>query len=121
MANGASSAKQKTLLERRKYNGKMVKKGAGIATEQQAQILPFDLTTYSYSIMDNAASLSKEKDIILYCSGEECDESTSAGRVLIKNGFKQGKIRELRSGFSGWQDAGYPIETAGGEGKAAQR
>ena len=62
----------------------------------------------------NLDKISKDKEIVFYCEGTwgggKCDASMSAGRILIKNGFKQGKIKVFEDGFGAWEDAGYPIK-----------
>lgn len=55
-------------------------------------------------------NLPKNKEIVLYCDGEECDESYAAGKMLTKNGFKQAKTKVLIEGFKAWQEAGYPVK-----------
>jgi len=62
----------------------------------------------------NLGRISKDKEIVLYCEGTwdggKCDASMSAGRILINNGFKQGKIKVLEDGYGAWENAGYPLE-----------
>jgi rhodanese-related sulfurtransferase len=57
-----------------------------------------------------------DKEIVLYCEGTwdggSCEASRSAGRILIKNGFSQGKIKVFEDGFGAWENAGYPIESS---------
>ena len=62
---------------------------------------------------DNLDILPKDKEIVLYCEGTweggKCDASMSAGRILIRNEFKQGKIKVFEDGFETWANAGHPI------------
>ena len=62
----------------------------------------------------NLDRIPKDKEIVFYCEGTwdggKCDSSMSAGRILIKNGFKQGKIKVFEDGYGAWENAGYPIE-----------
>ncbi|MEK7308731.1 MAG: rhodanese-like domain-containing protein, partial [Nitrospirota bacterium] len=55
----------------------------------------------------------KNKEIVFYCEGTwdggSCEASRSAGRILIKNGYKQGNIKVFEDGYGAWEDAGYPI------------
>jgi rhodanese-related sulfurtransferase len=65
----------------------------------------------------NLGRISKDKEIVLYCEGTwgggKCDASMSAGRILIKNGFKPGKIKVFEDGYGSWENAGYPTERGG--------
>ncbi len=58
--------------------------------------------------------LPQDKEIVLYCEGTwdggTCEASRSSGRILIKNGFKQGNIKVFEDGYGAWGNAGYPIE-----------
>lgn len=65
----------------------------------------------------NLDKISPDKEVVFYCEGTwdggKCDASMSAGRILIKNGFKPGRIKVFEDGFGAWENAGYPVE--GGE------
>ncbi|MCQ9208476.1 MAG: DUF1573 domain-containing protein [Omnitrophica bacterium] len=56
----------------------------------------------------------RDQEIVLYCEGTwdggSCEASRSAGIILIKNGFKQGKIKVFEDGYGAWENAGYPVE-----------
>lgn len=56
----------------------------------------------------------KDKELVLYCEGTwdggSCEASRSAGRILIKHGFKQGNIKVFEDGYGAWENAGYPVE-----------
>ncbi|PIP20356.1 MAG: hypothetical protein COX40_05220 [Candidatus Omnitrophica bacterium CG23_combo_of_CG06-09_8_20_14_all_40_11] len=58
--------------------------------------------------------ISKDKEIVFYCEGTwdggSCEASRSAGRILIKNGYKQGNIKVFEDGYGAWENAGYPVE-----------
>jgi ArsR family transcriptional regulator len=56
------------------------------------------------------ASISQDKEVVFYCSGAGCEEADDAARMLIKNGFKQARIKVFQEGYSVWEDSGYPIE-----------
>lgn len=62
----------------------------------------------------NLHKIPKDKEIVFYCEGTwdggKCDASLSAGRILIKNGFKPGKIKVFEDGYGAWENAGYPVE-----------
>ncbi|MFA4889558.1 MAG: rhodanese-like domain-containing protein [Candidatus Omnitrophota bacterium] len=55
----------------------------------------------------------KDREIVFYCEGTwdggSCEASRSAGRILIKNGYKQGNIKVFEDGYGAWKNAGYPI------------
>lgn len=55
-------------------------------------------------------SLPREKSLVLYCYDPSCGESTAAAKILLRNGYKKGKIRVLNEGIAGWKEAGYPTE-----------
>ncbi len=56
----------------------------------------------------------QDKEIVFYCEGTwdggSCEASRSAGRILIKNGYKQGNIKVFEDGYGAWENAGYPVE-----------
>ncbi|MDP2939155.1 MAG: rhodanese-like domain-containing protein [Candidatus Omnitrophota bacterium] len=56
----------------------------------------------------------QDKEIVFYCEGTwdggSCEASRSAGRILIKNGYKQGNIKVFEDGYGAWENAGYPAE-----------
>jgi len=66
---------------------------------------------------DNFQRIPKDKEIVFYCEGTwdggKCDSSMSAGRILIKNGFKPGKIKVFEDGYGAWENAGYPMGKGG--------
>lgn len=65
-------------------------------------------------IVARARELPKDKEIVFYCEGTWdggiCEASRSAGRILIKQGFKQGTIKVFEDGYGAWANAGYPID-----------
>jgi len=56
----------------------------------------------------------KDKEIVFYCEGTwdggSCEASRSAGRILIKKGYKQGNIKVFEDGYGAWKNTGYPVE-----------
>jgi rhodanese-related sulfurtransferase len=46
--------------------------------------------------------------VLVYCSGEQCDDSFIVGEELFRIGFRQVMIYE--AGFGEWQSSGRPIE-----------
>ena len=65
----------------------------------------------------NLDKIPKDKEVVFYCEGTwdggKCDASMSAGRILIKNGFKAGKIKVFEDGYGAWKNAGYPVAKGG--------
>jgi len=55
-------------------------------------------------------SIPRNKPLMLYCENASCDSSTAMGRILIENGFKQGKVRVFKGGYDKWKKAGYPTD-----------
>jgi rhodanese-related sulfurtransferase len=52
--------------------------------------------------------LSPDKETVFYCSGPGCEEAKNAAILLMKNGFKQAKIKVFEEGYSAWEGLGYP-------------
>lgn len=53
-------------------------------------------------------SLSKDEEIVVYCSDPACIASRVAYESLVANGYQ--KVRRYSGGLSDWTDAGYPLE-----------
>ena len=52
--------------------------------------------------------ISKEKPIVIYCAGTECDLSPLLANLLFERGYKQ--VYVFFGGWVEWQEANYPIE-----------
>jgi len=52
--------------------------------------------------------LSKEKPLVLYCAGTDCDLSILLGNLLFEMGYKQ--IYVFFGGWLDWVNANYPVE-----------
>jgi rhodanese-related sulfurtransferase len=52
--------------------------------------------------------LDGSKEIIIYCSNNDCGLSANAVTMLSKSGFKN--VSALEGGIESWQDKGYPVE-----------
>ena len=50
----------------------------------------------------------KDKSIVVYCSGGDCHDSRMVASALLSLGFSQ--VRVFTGGWSGWTEAGLPIE-----------
>lgn len=53
-------------------------------------------------------SISKEKPVVIYCAGTECDLSILLGNLLFSQGYKQ--VYVFFGGWGDWVNANYPIE-----------
>jgi rhodanese-related sulfurtransferase len=54
--------------------------------------------------------LPKDKPLVTYCAGTDCDLSILLGNLLSERGYKQ--IYIFFGGWIEWQNAGYPTEKA---------
>jgi len=52
--------------------------------------------------------LSKEKPMVIYCSGTDCDLSILLGNLLFEQGFKQ--VYVFFGGWLDWLSANYPVD-----------
>jgi rhodanese-related sulfurtransferase len=62
---------------------------------------------------------SPEEEIVCYCSGFGCEESTELAHKLVEKGYRAVYVYE--GGWPGWSEAGFPsevekVEEAGGTG-----
>lgn len=60
-----------------------------------------------------AASLTPDAPITVYCSGPDCPQSKAAGEKLASLGFTN--VRVFEGGLTAWKDAGRPVESADAE------
>jgi len=51
---------------------------------------------------------SKNTSIVVYCSGGDCHDSRMVASALLSLGFTQ--VRVYTGGWSGWTEAGLPVE-----------
>ena len=51
---------------------------------------------------------SKDKSIVVYCSGGDCHDSRMVASALLSLGFSH--VRVFTGGWSGWTEAGLPVE-----------
>ncbi|MCJ7497761.1 MAG: rhodanese-like domain-containing protein [candidate division Zixibacteria bacterium] len=68
--------------------------------------LPFDEFDQYYPKVE--LLLTKDKNIITYCDGTECEASLFLARILKERGFKNLKI--FFGGWTEWNKAGLPVE-----------
>jgi len=64
-----------------------------------------DLDSHIASI---SALLTPEQPILVYCSGQECEESLELGAILITHGYTN--ITLFAGGITAWTEAGYKVE-----------
>ncbi|CAN5741964.1 hypothetical protein BH10ACI4_BH10ACI4_00300 [soil metagenome] len=81
--------------------------------------LPLDLLAHSEMIpgarrippkevLENASSIPKNVDVIVYCT---CASQSTSRTILRKaQGMEFSRIRFLRGGLDGWKAKGYPVE-----------
>ena len=50
----------------------------------------------------------KDKSIVIYCSGGDCHDSRMVASALLSLGFSH--VRVFTGGWSGWTEAGLPVE-----------
>lgn len=60
------------------------------------------------SIEEGLRALSKEDDIVVYCSDPNCIASIAAYNLLTRNGYEN--VKRYAGGLSDWSAAGYPLE-----------
>lgn len=53
-------------------------------------------------------TISKEKPVVIYCGGTECDLSILLGNLLFSQGYKQ--VYVFFGGWDDWVNANFPIE-----------
>lgn len=54
-----------------------------------------------------ASTLSKDTDVVVYCSGTDCPQSKAAGEKLAALGFTN--VRVFEGGLEDWKEAGRPV------------
>jgi len=54
--------------------------------------------------------LSKDKPLVIYCAGTDCDLSHLLANLLFEQGYKQ--VYVFFGGWNEWLNASYPIETS---------
>ena len=68
--------------------------------------LPFEDFEQYYPEVESF--LSKDKNIIVYCDGTECETSLFLARLLKEKGFD--KLKIFFGGWTEWNKAGLPVE-----------
>ncbi len=53
-------------------------------------------------------SLSRDDEIVVYCSDENCIASTALGQLLERNGYAH--VLHYAGGLADWEQAGYLLE-----------
>ena len=65
------------------------------------------------------AGLSKEDEIVVYCSNPECLASVAVYRRLTEHGYAN--VRRYAGGLTDWEDAGLPLEGEWAERRESSR
>lgn len=58
--------------------------------------------------IEDAATLDKAEEIVVYCTGGPCIASRTAYTYLVEHGFTN--VRRYAGGLEDWVNAGFPIE-----------
>ncbi len=53
----------------------------------------------------------KDRTIVLYCDGTECNSSLEVGSLFLMNGYSD--VRVFYGGWKAWKEMGYPTESSG--------
>jgi len=67
--------------------------------------IPFE---YLDNYKQKLEQIPKEKPLVIYCAGTECDLSPLLANLLFEKGYKQ--VYVFFGGWVEWQEANYPIE-----------
>jgi len=65
-------------------------------------------TEFDEKFLEIAPMLIPEQEIMVYCSGADCDESLQVSKYLVEQGFTNVVLFE--SGYESWVEAGLPVE-----------
>lgn len=66
------------------------------------------VSDFDAHITEVSLLLTPEQPIMVYCSGQECEESLELGEILITHGYTN--ITLFAGGISAWTEAGYSLE-----------
>jgi membrane protein DedA with SNARE-associated domain/rhodanese-related sulfurtransferase len=71
------------------------------------RVLPGALRILPSEVAAHAASIPRDRDVVLYCT---CPSEETSGKLALQL-HKLGitRVRPLRGGFDGWKEAGYPL------------
>jgi rhodanese-related sulfurtransferase len=70
--------------------------------------VPGALSVPYRTIAQRAATVPRDKLLVLYCTGPHCNASTKAAVQWAALGYR---VKEMIGGLWGWQQEGYPLET----------
>lgn len=56
----------------------------------------------------DSAGVSKDTEIVAYCGGPQCSQSTEAAQKLTSLGYTN--VRTYTAGLEGWKAAGYAVD-----------
>lgn len=72
----------------------------------QAKHIPGSL--HFATMREALQELSKEDEIVVYCSDENCIASQAFGQLLERHGYT--RVLHFAGGLQEWEQAGYPLE-----------
>jgi rhodanese-related sulfurtransferase len=72
----------------------------------RAKHIPGSLHTSTPEALQDMVS--KEDEIIVYCSNPSCIASVAVYQYLVGNGYQH--VRRYSGGLEAWEAAGYPLE-----------
>ncbi len=88
------------------------------ARELEPRWIPGAVHVPLESVGRHVRDLPKDGEIVLYCTCPSEASAARVARILVSHGFKQ--VRPLSGGLDAWIRAGYAVETAAGQNKAAE-
>lgn len=68
-----------------------------------ARNVPIDTKDFAGMVAEKASG-SRNRKIVLYCGGPDCDASTKAVKMLMSNGFTS--VHEYEGGMQSWRQSG---------------
>ena len=71
----------------------------------------FDYYELGRYIQEVLPEISTNQEIIIYCTGPECDDSELLARELYLLGYRN--LSVFKGGYKAWVDRGLPLETSG--------
>jgi len=67
-----------------------------------ARNVPLDSKDFLQAVAQKASG-SKNRKVVLYCGGPECDASSKAAQMLVAGGFT--KVLEYEGGLASWNES----------------
>ena len=70
--------------------------------------MPLPVSDLDRHLAGILSMLTPDHPVLVYCSGQDCDESLKLGEILIEAGYTN--IALFAGGIIEWQQAGHPVE-----------